>query len=66
MRPILLLVMAMLLLSGCFVHSHRRTHDSRRARACAPSSHWDGHGCKHNGKKKGHKGGHPGWPGDRH
>jgi hypothetical protein len=36
------------LLGGCIVHTRGHNHGHKR-KACAPSHHWNGHKCVHNG-----------------
>ena len=48
---ILVMVAAMTMLSGCLFRGHLRPGESRRGRACPPSTYWDNGSCRHNGHK---------------
>ena len=56
---ILLLLVTLIALSGCFVRTGPtyRSRGQASSRNCPPAHHWDGYGCVHNGngKHKGHR-----------
>ena len=55
MKTIITIIFATLLLGGCVLHTHGHSHSyaSRRAKKCAPSHHWNGSYCEHNGRGRG-------------
>lgn len=56
MKTIIVLGLTMLFLSGCLVRTHRSSSyrsSSKVAKKCAPSHHWNGRNCEHNGRGSG-------------
>jgi hypothetical protein len=52
MKTLLVMLVAPLVLAGCFVRTGPPRHSARRS--CPPAYHWEGDDCVHNGRGHDH------------